>query len=52
MTYALAILAFTIAALFSGLVLGAMREAIAVRARPSDLTRGREAAPFARRSSF
>jgi hypothetical protein len=52
MTYALAILAFTIAALFSGLVLGAMREAILVRNRHPQLPGGRDVSPFARSSGF
>lgn len=52
MTLALAALAFTIALLFSGLVLGAMREAMPVRSRQPDLHGGRDAAPFARRSHF
>lgn len=52
MTFALAILAFMIAVLFSGLVLGAMREAIPVRSRQSDLQGGRDASAFARSSDF
>lgn len=52
MTFALAILAFTIAALFSGLVLGALREAIPVRSRRSDLQGGRDPSAFVRPSNF
>lgn len=39
MTLALATLAFLIAALFSGLVLGALRDAIAVSSRPARISR-------------
>lgn len=52
MTLALAALAFTIALLFSGLVLGAMREAFPARSRQRDLTHGRGASAFARSCDF